>query len=558
MADYRRMVSYMYQYDKGIKKKNVGYARIETRTGECKFTLHMQLLGLLDSIFPTYLIQRKGTEMELIYLGDSLCKNQVVDSKLTALDKNIMNSGYSLSDMGGMLLFLNDEVFYATEWDDKPVILDEVLEALKPKDKEHDRKVANRDIPAVEEEPIEEASVVSESDTDLTEQRSSISAVNNEDSLGVWNPDTKSKVTLKPGEASIKNSFDRSMDPALDFSNIMSDKDIPVYKLPRGWKTIEMLKAKDARQVADAKQVADEKQVEGEKEVANVNPVVEAIKVADADQGIDVEQGADARQGSGRTQVANAKQAAGTNRVIDFKKTIDPNPVSGAKMVQKQPWFVKPPVYRPTQQEELLGEKLLDRKDPKVYEAEKIEKTVQPVAEARAKRLAAIQNEEALRRPVSPRNEMSADMGKEPLLYATNGTVVNNNGMPEVNDTREEEEKPLAAKIFDTYPRIYPFEDNEITLCAKIEPKDIGFLPVDAWVLSNNSFLMHGYYCYNHLIFAKMQDRYGIRYILGVPGIYHNRERFMARMFGFECFKSIRKRELRQGDFGYWYIPIMM
>jgi hypothetical protein len=45
-------------------------------------------------------------------------------------------------------------------------------------------------------------------------------------------------------------------------------------------------------------------------------------------------------------------------------------------------------------------------------------------------------------------------------------------------------------------------------------------------------------------------------YLLGIPGIFHNRERFMARMFGFENFKSIRKRDLRQGDFGYWYLPI--
>jgi hypothetical protein len=135
---------------------------------------------------------------------------------------------------------------------------------------------------------------------------------------------------------------------------------------------------------------------------------------------------------------------------------------------------------------------------------------------------------------------------------------MDSHNMDYLKEEKEKPENPLAAKIFESYPRIYPFEDNEITMCVKIEPKDIGYLPVDAWVLSNNSFLMHGYYCYNHLIFAKMKDRFGCRYILGVPGIYHNRERFMARMFGFESFKSIRKRELRQGDFGYWYIPLSM
>jgi hypothetical protein len=119
-----------------------------------------------------------------------------------------------------------------------------------------------------------------------------------------------------------------------------------------------------------------------------------------------------------------------------------------------------------------------------------------------------------------------------------------------------QEDPPTAKHFFDNYPRIYPFEDNEILLCVKIEPKDIGLLPKELWALSNNSFLMHGYYCYHHLIFAKKKDGEGSCYIIGIPGIYHNREQFMARMFGLESFKSIRKRDLRQGDFGYWYLQV--
>ena len=68
MTDYKRMVSYMYLYENGIKKKNVGFARIEVKDGQCRFTLHMQLPGQLDGIFPTYLIERTSDGMELIYL----------------------------------------------------------------------------------------------------------------------------------------------------------------------------------------------------------------------------------------------------------------------------------------------------------------------------------------------------------------------------------------------------------------------------------------------------------------------------------------------------------
>lgn len=124
------------------------------------------------------------------------------------------------------------------------------------------------------------------------------------------------------------------------------------------------------------------------------------------------------------------------------------------------------------------------------------------------------------------------------------------------SQNQPQDESSMITKIFTSFPRIYPFEDNEIRRCVKIEPKDIGSLPSETWILSNNSFLLHGYYCYHHLIFAEVVDRFGSHYILGVPGIYHNREQFMARMFGFERFKSIRKRDLRQGDFGYWYLRV--
>ena len=118
------------------------------------------------------------------------------------------------------------------------------------------------------------------------------------------------------------------------------------------------------------------------------------------------------------------------------------------------------------------------------------------------------------------------------------------------------EEHPEAFKIYNKYPKMYPFEDNEVAWCVRFEPQDIGVMPMENWSLGNNSFLLHGFYCYSHLIFARINDKRGIQYILGVPGIYHNREKFMAKMFGFEFFKSIKRKELRTGEFGYWYTPI--
>ena len=115
-----------------------------------------------------------------------------------------------------------------------------------------------------------------------------------------------------------------------------------------------------------------------------------------------------------------------------------------------------------------------------------------------------------------------------------------------------------ARKIFASFPGMYPFEDDEIKECVKLEPNDIGVFSMDKWPLANNSFLLHGYYTYRHLIFARMKHNNIYKYILGVPGIFRDRERFMASMFGFKSFKGVRNKPLCNGEFGYWYLEIKL
>src|SRR5690554_2856229 len=93
LADYKRFVSYMYEYVDGVKKKNVGYVRVEIRNGECKFTISMRAQSLMEGIFPTYLIHRPSDHMTLIYIGDSIAKNQTMNSRLNSREINLMNSG---------------------------------------------------------------------------------------------------------------------------------------------------------------------------------------------------------------------------------------------------------------------------------------------------------------------------------------------------------------------------------------------------------------------------------------------------------------------------------
>ena len=90
----------------------------------------------------------------------------------------------------------------------------------------------------------------------------------------------------------------------------------------------------------------------------------------------------------------------------------------------------------------------------------------------------------------------------------------------------------------------------------KIQRKDMVCLPRCEWRHANNSFLIHVYYNYHHLILTVRDDRLK----LGVPGVYHPQEEKAAESFGFPEFIPAEELDLKLTDeekndrekFGYW------
>ena len=92
--------------------------------------------------------------------------------------------------------------------------------------------------------------------------------------------------------------------------------------------------------------------------------------------------------------------------------------------------------------------------------------------------------------------------------------------------------------------------------CKKIQRNELAGLPRCEWRLSNNNFLLHGYYNYRHLVLIDE----GNQLKLGVPGIYHEREARAAATFGFPEFiaeadvnVTLEPQERNENQqFGYW------
>lgn len=90
----------------------------------------------------------------------------------------------------------------------------------------------------------------------------------------------------------------------------------------------------------------------------------------------------------------------------------------------------------------------------------------------------------------------------------------------------------------------------------KIQRSDLKILPRKCWNLANNSFLLHGYHNYHHLLLIEENGHYQ----LGVPGVYDIREARAAEIFGFPQFIDTYNDQMElsaaecntQERFGYW------
>lgn len=116
----------------------------------------------------------------------------------------------------------------------------------------------------------------------------------------------------------------------------------------------------------------------------------------------------------------------------------------------------------------------------------------------------------------------------------------------------------LTIRLMEKSPKLPDFDNHEIYDCVRIEPNDIGLLEMENWRLGVNSFLTHGYYNYKYLMLGKLRFQDGaVKAVLGVPGVFDNKEQYIAKIFGFEVFVPVKHTNVKTGNFGYWIVELV-
>lgn len=417
MADYKRLVSYIYNYEAGIRKRNVGFSRVESKNGQCKVTIH--ITAGISPVEPlkVYLFHRKGRMIEGILFGEMTVKNGTGDFRGETSTMSLMNTEYSLDDICGVLVLLNKNKFFGSQWDDEEIRIEDFSE-YSPQ-----RERVDQFIRDIEVKPQEEADMQVEEDL-----------------------------------------------------------------------------AKQLKEVPE----------KGELQAAQLE---EPVKVEEAIE-----------------TVVNSVQSMPEEEKQEEVKEVIPEAVEEADLVEVQDLALEEP-------ESVMDEVQANSVEESEEKAVEVEQQLVKTGLSEADEEETVK-EEFVKEDVEP-EQVEASSVK--------GSCCNSKDYPE-----------CVRRILKSFPSVKPFPESKPENWVRIEPKDIGMLPVETWVLANNSFLLHGYYNYRHLVFGILQMEEGEQYVIGVPGVLQTTEQTMAGMFGFHRFVSANEGKGNYGSFGYWIQQIVL
>ena len=121
MSDYKRFISYIYEYVQGEKRESLGFVKVNARDGICKIHIHMRgFYTRGQRPCEAYIFTQKRERLLGLPLGELEDKNGALEwSGVTETD-NLMKGGFGLEESQGIYIEGEDHI-YAAQWNDFPV-----------------------------------------------------------------------------------------------------------------------------------------------------------------------------------------------------------------------------------------------------------------------------------------------------------------------------------------------------------------------------------------------------------------------------------------------------
>ena len=205
MSNYQRLISYIYAYEGGIKGKNTGFAKLETRGTSCRIQVSVRRVFAGGSPIGVYLLAGQ----EEIRIGTLFVRGGNGEFRAVVNCENIEGSGCNMEECCGLTLHETDSAWraYTTIWEDAVAHAAEVeladVTAEKVREQEAEKEEATRKLAenvsgevnsaSVGKEKLDEASELTRSgemeNQDTSTETEKKEAVNiNETDFGISQP----------------------------------------------------------------------------------------------------------------------------------------------------------------------------------------------------------------------------------------------------------------------------------------------------------------------------------------------------------------------------------
>ena len=450
MADYQRILSYLYRYEKAEKKECFGFVKAEQKSGSLKLTIQIDDERLLQGMeLKLCFYERQGESWQVWQLDTLITQEHKEEIHLT-YPAAMLPAGFRIKGQSGVLLYYQDAFYYGSVWIGEEIPT-EILEPLRwhkivnsAKDKSQmQENKSGKDIAGkISEKQTETEKIL----PDKMSEKQKVSTRNITDEMLQEQQESEENILEKKGQINTESFEEKDFQKRAEnkIENIKSEENLP----------------------------------DSENDIAHSNNtnIEESVKIKEFS-----EDGIESKNKSELEQKSELK----TDSELESKT-------------------------------ELKTDSELESKTELKTDAEMESKT-----------------------------ELKIDSEIEPQIKI------------------EAETEPEATSVVDNFEKMWinamkknPSVDNIFNTAfyegCRISTADLAQFGEEASVLKSNQFLLKGYGRYHHILAGKVRYAGEERYCIGVPGIYENREKYMAEIYQFPVFLSLTENRMKTGSFGYW------
>ena len=450
MADYQRILSYLYRYEKAEKKECFGFVKAEQKSGSLKLTIQIDDERLLQGMeLKLCFYERQGESWQVWQLDTLITQEHKEEIHLT-YPAAMLPAGFRIKGQSGVLLYYQDAFYYGSVWIGEeipaetlePLRWHKIVNSAKDKSQMQENKSGKDIAGKISEKQTETEKIL----PDKMSEKQKVSTRNITDEMLQEQQESEENILEKKGQINTESFEEKDFQKRAEnkIENIKSEENLP----------------------------------DSENDIAHSNNtnIEESVKIKEFS-----EDGIESKNKSELEQKSELK----TDSELESKT-------------------------------ELKTDSELESKTELKTDAEMESKT-----------------------------ELKIDSEIEPQIKI------------------EAETEPEATSVVDNFEKMWinamkknPSVDNIFNTAfyegCRISTADLAQFGEEASVLKSNQFLLKGYGRYHHILAGKVRYAGEERYCIGVPGIYENREKYMAEIYQFPVFLSLTENRMKTGSFGYW------